>query len=71
MTNKRTAFRSYFLLRYKTSTKIRLLPPIEFRTATRTKKGIYTAMITNWGVLANQYSQAIVANNLTMSCLFQ
>ena len=43
----------------------------QFRANTRTKKGIYTSMITTWGVNTNQYSQAIVANNLTMHCLFE
>ena len=43
----------------------------KFRTATKTKKGIYTAMITTWGVKTNQYSKAIVANSLTMDCLFE
>ncbi|MEX1191708.1 MAG: ATP-binding protein [Brumimicrobium sp.] len=43
----------------------------QFRTATKTKKGIYTAMITTWGVKTNQYSKAIISNNLTMHCLFE
>jgi uncharacterized protein len=43
----------------------------QFKTATKTKKGIYTAMITTWGVKSNQYSKAIVSNSLTMHCLFE
>ena len=43
----------------------------QFRTATKTKKGMYTAMITTWGVKPNKYSQAIVSNSLTMHCLFE
>jgi hypothetical protein len=43
----------------------------KFREATNTKKGIYTTMISTWGVKPNQYSQAILANNLTMECLFE
>lgn len=43
----------------------------EFRTATKIKKGIYTAIISTWGVKNNQYSKAIVANSLTMDCLFE
>ncbi len=43
----------------------------QFRESTRTKKGIYTVMITTWGIKSNQYSQAIVATSLTMKCLFE
>ncbi len=43
----------------------------QYRNATKTKKSIYTAMVTTWGVKANQYSKAIVANALTMYCLFE
>jgi AAA+ ATPase superfamily predicted ATPase len=43
----------------------------QFRAATKTKKGIYTVMITTWGVKPNQYSKAILADNLTMNCLFE
>ncbi len=42
----------------------------EFRKARKSKKGIYTAFITTWGVKENQYSNAIVSNNLTMEALF-
>ena len=42
----------------------------EFRAATKTKKGVYTVMMTTWGVKQNQYSSAIVSNDLTMTCLF-
>jgi AAA+ ATPase superfamily predicted ATPase len=43
----------------------------EFRTATKTKKGIYSAFISTWGVTKNQYSKAIVVNSLTMDCFFE
>ena len=43
----------------------------QFRASTKTKKGIYTVMITPWGIKSNQYSQAIVTNSLTMNCLFE
>jgi hypothetical protein len=43
----------------------------EFRAVTKTKKGIYTAFISTWGVKPNQYSKAIVVNDLTMECLFE
>lgn len=43
----------------------------QFRAATKNKKGIYTAMISTWGVKWNQYSKAIISNNLTMHCLFE
>jgi len=43
----------------------------QFKLSTKTKKGIYTVMITPWGVNSNKYSQAIVTNSLTMKCLFQ
>lgn len=43
----------------------------QFRASTKTKKGIYTVMLTTWGVASNQYSQAIVTNSLTMKCLFE
>jgi len=43
----------------------------QFRDSTETKKGIYTVMITTWGVTENKYSKAIVANSLTKDCLFE
>ncbi len=43
----------------------------QFRASTKTKKGVYTVMITTWGVKPNQYSQAIVTASLTMKCLFE
>lgn len=43
----------------------------QYRTSTKSKKGIYTTTITTWGLKPNQYSQAIVTNSLTMSCLFK
>ncbi len=42
----------------------------QFRLTTKTKKGIYTGMLTTWGVKPNEYSKAIVSSNLTMHCLF-
>jgi hypothetical protein len=42
----------------------------QFRASTKTKKGVYTVMMTTWGVKQNQYSSAIVSNDLTMTCLF-
>ncbi len=43
----------------------------QYRTATKTNKSIYTAIVTTWGVKANQYSKAIVSNGLTMHCHFE
>lgn len=43
----------------------------QFRVSTGTKKGLYTVMITTWGVKSNQYSKAIVTSDLTMNCLFE
>ena len=43
----------------------------EFRAATKSKKGIYTVLISTWGVKQNQYSQAIVTNDIKMNCLFE
>jgi len=43
----------------------------EFRTSTKTKKGIYTAMLSTWGVKSNQYSKAILSNEVDMYALFQ
>jgi AAA+ ATPase superfamily predicted ATPase len=43
----------------------------QFRTSTKTKKGIYTVMISTWGIKPNQYSKSIISNNLTMDCLFE
>lgn len=43
----------------------------EFRRSTNTKKGIQTVMISTWGVNENKYSQAILAHNITMDCLFE
>lgn len=43
----------------------------QFKTATKTKKSIYTVMITTWGVNLNQYSKAILSSNLKMHCLFE
>lgn len=43
----------------------------QFREATKTRKGIYTVMLTTWGLQKNQYSTAIVSSDLTMHCLFE
>lgn len=43
----------------------------EYRSSTRSKKSIYTNIISTWGLTPNQYSQAIVAKNITMSYLFE
>jgi len=43
----------------------------QFRKSTKTRKGVYTVMITTWGVNSNQYSKAIVTTSLTMKCLFE
>lgn len=42
-----------------------------FKEATKTRKGIYTVMLTTWGLQKNQYSKAIVTSDLTMHCLFE
>lgn len=43
----------------------------QFRSSRKTRKGIYTAILTTWGVTNNQYSKAIVSNRLDMHCLFE
>lgn len=43
----------------------------EFKSATKTRKAIYSVMMTTWGIHENQYSKAIISNSLTMNCLFQ
>lgn len=43
----------------------------QFRISSKTKKGIYTSMLTTWGIKTNQYSKAIVSKSLTMRCLFE
>lgn len=42
----------------------------QFRVSTGSRKGIYTVLISTWGLNPNQYSKAIVANSLKMECLF-
>lgn len=42
----------------------------EFRKVTKTKKALYTVFLSAWGVQENQYSQAIVANDLGLDALF-
>lgn len=43
----------------------------QYKSAMKTRKSMYTSMITTWGVKTNQYSQAILSGNLTMHCLFE
>ncbi len=43
----------------------------QFRLSRKSKKSLYTVLISSWGLKPNQYSRAIVSNNLTMSCLFE
>ncbi len=43
----------------------------QFRSATATKKSIYTVMVSTWGLNPNQYSKAIISNSLNMTCLFE
>jgi hypothetical protein len=43
----------------------------QFRISRKTKKGIYTSMLTTWGINPNLYSKAIVSKSLTMQCLFE
>lgn len=43
----------------------------QFKSATKTRKSIYTSMISTWGAKMNQYSKAILSSNLTMHCLFE
>lgn len=43
----------------------------QFRISSKTKKGIYTSMLTTWGIKTNQYSKAIVSKSLTIRCLFE
>jgi hypothetical protein len=42
----------------------------EFRKVTNTRKSIYTCLISTFGAKANQYSNAILSNNVTMKALF-
>jgi AAA+ ATPase superfamily predicted ATPase len=42
----------------------------EFRVATNTRKSIYTCLISTFGAKSNQYSNAILSNNVTMKALF-
>jgi uncharacterized protein len=42
-----------------------------FRSSTKTRKAVYTSMLTTYGVKENAYAQAILQNNLTMDCLFK
>ncbi|MGL4629763.1 MAG: AAA family ATPase [Leadbetterella sp.] len=41
-----------------------------FKTATKTRKSVFLAMITPFGLVQNEYAQAIVQNELTMDDLF-
>ncbi len=42
----------------------------EFRKTTKTKKSIYTCLISTFGIKPNEYSNAILSNSLTMLDLF-
>lgn len=42
----------------------------EFRKTTKTKKSIYTCLISTFGIKSNEYSNAILSNSLTMLDLF-
>jgi AAA+ ATPase superfamily predicted ATPase len=42
-----------------------------FRTTTKTKKSIYTCLISTFGAKQNEYSTAILSNNLTLEALFE
>ena len=43
----------------------------QFSKTTLTKKSLYTSIISTWGITENQYSTAIVSNNITMEALFR
>lgn len=43
----------------------------QFKLSTKTKKSIYTVLISTFGCKVNEYSSAIISNNLTMKCLFE
>jgi hypothetical protein len=43
----------------------------EFRAGTKTKKALHTIMLTTWGVKINEYSTAILTQNLKADCLFE
>jgi hypothetical protein len=43
----------------------------EFRAGTKTKKALHTVMLTTWGVKVNEYSTAILTQNIKADCLFE
>jgi uncharacterized protein len=42
----------------------------EFKNDTRTRKGIYTVMLTTWGI-SGKHAMGLVTQSLTMECLFK
>jgi len=44
---------------------------IQFKESTKTRKNVFVAMITTYGVSENANSLEVVTNNLTMDCLFE
>jgi hypothetical protein len=41
-----------------------------FKNVTKTRKTIFTTMITTFGIIENSHSRDIISNELTMECLF-
>jgi hypothetical protein len=41
-----------------------------FRTETSTRKSVFLAMVTTFGIAPGKYSLGLVQNDLTMDCLF-
>ena len=41
----------------------------EFKNNTGTRKGIYTVMLTTWGI-TGKHASGLVTQSLTMDCLF-
>ncbi|MEI6437058.1 MAG: ATP-binding protein, partial [Bacteroidota bacterium] len=41
-----------------------------FQNVTKTRKTIFTTMITTFGIIGNSHSRDIISNELTMECLF-
>ena len=42
----------------------------QFRISTKTKKSVFTIMLSTWGVITNQYSKAIISKSVSLSSLF-
>jgi hypothetical protein len=42
---------------------------VQFKTSTKTKKGINTITLTTWGIEGN-HAKGLVTNSLTIDCLF-